>query len=261
MKRREHAVPARSPETPLQSFASLCVTAISVLFVFTFVAQNFFIPSRSMASTILVGDHVLADEVSLAPASSQNHILSRIVPYRELRRGEPVVFYKPVLEADGTEDTLVKRVVGLPGDRIHLRGGVLYVNGVAQHEPYAAMPTAADANPYRDNFPLVPAANVPGVTATWALELPQHIEGDDLVVPADSYFMMGDNRPNSLDSRYWGFVKRENLVGRPLFIYWSIATPEENGEPGLAEQASILLRHLTHFVSDTRWRRTFRVVR
>jgi signal peptidase I len=245
------------PETGLQSFASLCVTAISVLFVYAFIAQNFFIPSASMASTILVGDHDIVDKVSLAPASPWAHIL----PYRPLRRGEPVVFYKPVLESDGSEDTLVKRVVGIPGDRIHLRGGVLYVNGVAQHEPYAAMPTAATYNLYRDDFPLIAPRNVPGVTARWSLELPQHIVGDDLVVPPDSYFMMGDNRTNSLDSRYWGFAKRENLIGRPLFIYWSIDTPEENGNPTLAEQASILLRHITHFATDTRWRRTFQIVR
>ena len=245
------------PESQLQSFASLCVTAISVLFVFTFVLQNFVIPSASMASTILVGDHDIVDRVSLAPASPW----ARIVPYRELRRGEPVVFYKPILEQDGSEDTLVKRVVGVPGDRIHLRGGVLYVNGVAQHEPYAAMPTAANYQPYRDDFPLILPRNVPGVTARWSLELPQHIDGDDLIVPPDSYFMMGDNRTNSLDSRYWGFVQRKNLIGRPLFIYWSIDMPEENGEPTLAEQASVFFRHLTHFASDTRWRRTFRVVR
>ena len=245
------------PETGLQSFASLCVTAISILFVYAFVAQNFLIPSASMASTILVGDHDIVDQVSLAPASPW----ARIMPYRELRRGEPVVFFKPILESDGSEDILVKRVVGVPGDRIHLRGGVLYVNGVAQHEPYAAMPTAATYNLYRDDFPLIPPRNVSGVTARWSLELPQHIDGDDLVIPPDSYFMMGDNRTNSLDSRYWGFVKRENLIGRPLFIYWSIDTPEEDGTPTLAEQASVFLRHLTHFATDTRWRRTVQIVR
>jgi signal peptidase I len=260
MKKPEPAADPQ-PESRLQSFASLCVTAISVLFVFTFVLQNFFIPSASMASTILVGDHDMVDRVSLAPASPQDHILSRIVPYRELQRGEPVVFFKPILESDGSEDTLVKRVVGIPGDRIHLRGGVLYVNGVAQHEPYAAMPTAASYDPYRDDFPLISPTRDANVTATWSIELPKHIDGDDLVVPPDSYFMMGDNRPSSLDSRYWGFVRRENLVGRPLFVYWSIDTPKEDGNPTLAEQASIFLRHLTHFATDTRWRRTFQPVR
>jgi signal peptidase I len=259
MKKPELA--AEQPETRLQSLASLCVTAIGVLFVFTFVCENFVIPSASMASTILVGDHVIVDRASLAAASPQDRILSRIVPYRPLRRGEPVVFYKPILESDGTEDIMVKRVVGIPGDRIHLRGGVLYVNGIAQHEPYAAMPNAPTYNPYRDDFPLVSPARDANVTAAWSLELPKHIDGDDLVVPPDSYFMMGDNRTNSLDSRYWGFVKRENLVGRPLFIYWSIDTPEEDGNPTLAEQAGLFLRHLTHFVSDTRWRRTFQPVR
>ena len=251
----------QQPETTLQSIASLCVTLITALFVLTFVAQNFFIPSASMASTILVGDHDIVDQVSLAPALQQSRLLSHVLPYRPLRRGEPVVFYKPVLEADGSEDTLVKRVVGIPGDRIHLRGGVLYVNGVAQHEPYAAMPTAANANLYRDYFPLIPPGSDPHVTATWALELPKHIVGDDLVVPPDSYFMMGDNRTASLDSRYWGFVRRENLVGRPLFIYWSIDTPDQNTQPPLAEQARIFWRQLTHFATDTRWRRTFQIVR
>ena len=260
MKKPESTT-AEPPETRLQSFASLLVTAVSVLFIFTFVFENFFIPSASMASTILVGDHDIVDRVSLAPASPQGRILSRIVPYRPLRRGEPVVFYKPILESDGSEDILVKRVGGVPGDRIHLRGGVLYVNGVAQHEPYAAMPTAATYNPYRDDFPLISPRPDTGVTASWSLDLPRHIDGDDLVVPPDSYFLMGDNRTNSLDSRYWGFVRRENLVGRPLFIYWSIDTPEEDGNPTLAQQASVFLRHLTHFATDTRWRRTFQPVR
>jgi len=123
------------------------------------------------------------------------------------------------------------------------------------------MPTAATYNPYRDDFPLISPRSIAGVTASWSVELPKHINGDDLVVPPDSYFMMGDNRTNSLDSRYWGFVRRENLVGRPLFIYWSIDTPEEDGNPTLAQQASVFLRHLTHFATDTRWRRTFQPVR
>ena len=201
-----------------------------------------------MASTILVGDHDIVDRASLAPASPQDRILSRIMPYRELRRGEPVVFFKPILESDGTEDTLVKRVVGLPGDASSPRRRALCQRNRATRALPPAMPTAATYNAYRDDFPLIPPGSDPNVTAAWSLELPKHIVGDDLVVPPDSYFMMGDNRPNSLDSRYWGFVKRENLVGRPLFVYWSIATPEENGDPTLADRRDLLppphpLRH------------------
>ena len=244
-------------ESALQSFASLCGTLVTCLFILTFIFQNFAIPSASMASTLLVGDHVLVDRASLAPPAPG----PRLIPYRPLRRNEPVVFYKPILEPDGTNLTLVKRVVGLPGDRIHLRDGILYLNGVAQNEPYAAKPTASNYDAYRDDFPAISPGNVPRVTATWALNLPAHIDGPDLVVPPDSYFVMGDNRTNSLDGRYWGFVPRANLIGRPLFIYWSIATPAENGNPTLGEEASIFLRHLTHFATDTRWSRTFQPVR
>jgi signal peptidase I len=205
-----------------------------------------------MASTLLVGDHVVADRSSIAPPTPW----ARIMPYRELQRGEPIVFFKPVLEPSGERLTLVKRVVGVPGDRIHLRDGILYLNGVAQNEPQAAKPTALNYDPYRDDFPSVSADNVPGVTAAWALDLPSHIEGGDLVVPANSYFVMGDNRTNSLDSRYWGFVDRNNLVGRPLFIYWSFKMPQQNRNPTLAESVSLTLHQFAHFFDETRWNRT-----
>jgi signal peptidase I len=248
---------AQEDESHLQGIGSLCCTVITVLFVFTFIFENFVIPSASMASTILVGDHVVADRASLAPQSPW----ARVMPYRELRRGEPVVFYKPILEADGTEDIMVKRVVGVPGDRIHLRDGILYVNGVAQNEPQVAKPTALNYEAYRDDFPSVSPANVPGVTATWALDLPTHIEGEDLVVPPGKYFMMGDNRTNSLDSRYWGLVDRKNLVGRPLFVYWSFKMPDGNGEPTVGESLALMVHQLTHFFTETRWNRTFHSVK
>lgn len=253
----KNTAPELPAESTLQSIASLCGTLVTCIFILTFIFQNFAIPSRSMASTLLVGDHVLADRASLAPPASG----PRLIAYRPLRRMEPVVFLKPILEPDGSNLTLVKRVIGAPGDRIHLRDGILYVNGIAQNEPYAAKPTASNSNAYRDNFPAIPPDNIPGVTATWALNLPAHIQGPDLVVPPDSYFVMGDNRTNSLDSRYWGFVPRANLIGRPLFIYWSIDTPDQDGNPTLGEEASIFLRHLTHFATDTRWRRTLQPVR
>ena len=138
----------------------------------------------------------------------------------------------------------------------------MYLNGFAQREPQAATPTALNSNPYRDDFPSVAPDNMPGVTATWTLDLPTHIAGEDLVVPPDSYFVMGDNRTNSLDGRYWGFVPRKNLIGRPLFIYWSFKTPEDQiDKTSLADEAAFFAHELTHFLTETRWRRTFQPVR
>ena len=247
------ASPSQPDETTLQSFASICGTFVVGIFILTFVFQNFMIPSASMASTILVGDHVIADRASLAPRTSW----APFVPYRELRRGEPVVFYKPVVEDNGEQLVLVKRVIAVPGDRIHLRGGIVYLNGVAQNEPHAAKPPYPDYDAYRDDFPALPARNVPNVTAEWSLDLPNHIEGDDLVVPPDSYFVMGDNRTKSLDGRYWGFVPRANLIGRPLFVYWSFKTPDGLDTASAAEQARFALHEAIHFFDGTRWRRTF----
>lgn len=250
---------AQKPESDwLESISSTCGTIIVLLFVMTFVFQNFLIPSRSMASTLLVGDHVVVDRESWAPPARWAHIL----PYQPIRRGEPIVFYKPVLEPDGEELIMVKRVVGVPGDRIHLRAGVLYVNGVAQSEPFAARPTALNYEAYRDDFPRDRADDVPWVTATWALDLPSHIQREDLVVPPDNYFAMGDNRTNSVDSRYWGFVPRKNVLGRPLFVYWSIDIPEQNEmKTSLANDAHSWVSEAMQFFQKTRWSRTLHSVK
>ena len=257
MKRKtkeQTPTPAQPHETPLQGFASLCGTFALGLFVMTFVFQNFAIPSASMASTLLIGDHVLVERATLAPPDSLAHFM----PYRELHRGEPVVFYKPVEDANGEHTILVKRVIGIPGDRIHLRHGIVYLNGVAQNEPQAAKPTAANYDPYRDDFPSIPPSTTSGVTAQWTLDLATHIQGEDLVVPPGNYFVMGDNRTNSLDGRYWGLVPRSNLIGRPLFVYWSFETPEDQMyKTSPSEQASFGLHEFVHFFDQTRWRRTF----
>ncbi|HEX3968733.1 MAG TPA: signal peptidase I [Edaphobacter sp.] len=247
----------RTDETPVEGFASLCSVLAVGLFVLTFVFQNFVIPSSSMASTLLVGDHVLVDRVSLAPSESW----VPFVQHREVRRGEVIVFFEPPTEANGEHIFFVKRVIGVPGDRIHLRRGVVYLNGAAQDEPQAAKPTYTNYSPYRDDFPsVVPPENF-GVTAEWSVDLPNHIEGDDLVVPPESYFVMGDNRTNSLDGRYWGFVPRANIVGRPMFVYWSFPKPEnESGKTKLSDEASFTLHEIVHFFDETRWRRTFHVV-
>ncbi len=245
--------PQPPAESTLQSFASACTTLVVGLFVLTFVFQNFVIPSASMASTLLVGDHVVADKASLAPPAKW----APFMPYRELQRGEPVVFYKPV-EENGDHMVLVKRVIGIPGDRIHLRAGVVYLNGVAQNEPHAAKLPYATYDPYRDDYPAVPGDHVPGVTAEWALDLPNHIQGEDLVVPPDHYFVMGDNRTNSLDGRYWGLVPRANLIGRPLFVYWSFPIPEDQVDEATgAVKTSFMVHEFIHFLDETRWRRTF----
>lgn len=250
--RKPEPLPAKR-ETRFEAIASFAGLLTVWLFVLTFSFQNFVIPSASMASTLLVGDHVLVDRASLAPAS----LWAPVIPYRDLQRGEPVVFFRPAPNAAGDHDILVKRVIGIPGDRIHLRHGILYRNGIAQAEPYAAKPNAAAYRPYNDDFPAVPPDEASGVTAAWSVELPSHIEGEDLVVPPGNYFVMGDNRSNSNDGRYWGLVPRANLIGRPLFVYWSFKTPEDDiDKTSLPERVSSTLHTALHFFDETRWNRT-----
>jgi signal peptidase I len=156
----------------------------------------------------------------------------------------------------------VKRVIGIPGDHIHLRNGVVYLNGVAQNEPQAAKPSDLNYSPYRDDFPSVPASEGGDVTAEWSVALPSYIQGEDLVVPPGHYFAMGDNRPNSLDSRYWGFVPRANIIGRPLFVYWSFVTPEDQeNKTALSDRVAWFLHEAIHFFGQTRWSRTLHRVK
>jgi signal peptidase I len=240
-------------ETPLEAFASICSVLVIGLFALTFIFQNFEIPSSSMEKTLLVGDHVMVDRTTLAPAASW----APFVYYRNPRRGDIIVFFKP-----GEPNLyLVKRVIGIPGDRIHLRNGIVYLNGKAQDEPQAAKPNFGDYFPYRDDFPAVPPSQSGDVTPTWALELPSHIQGPDLVVPPGNYFAMGDNRTVSLDGRYWGFVPRADIVGRPLFVYWSFVESDGQYErQGLGDRLQFYTHVILHFFDQTRWRRTFRRV-
>jgi signal peptidase I len=267
-------------ETPLEGLASLCTIVAVYLFVIAFVFQNFDIPSPSMENTLLVGDHLMVDRTTLSPATKW----APFVHYRPVQRGDVIVFYKPHPE---TPDLiLVKRAIGIPGDRIHLRQGVVYVNGVAQTEPYAIQPAAGDLISYRDDFPsdlvglrrngsdnlaalgqcqdkaCVAQATIDNREMDWADELPQHIQGDDLVVPPGYVFAMGDNRANSLDSRFWGFVPQGNILGRPLFVYWSFKTPDDQEDKtSVGDKIAFMVHEATHFLNGTRWARTFHVVR
>lgn len=258
----EVSVETRVEETPYEALASICSVLVVGLFILTFLGQNFVIPSGSMENTLLVGDHLVVDRITLAPPTKW----MPLVHYREPQRGDVVVFLKPVPDdVDGvpTYQFLVKRLVGVPGDHIHLRNGIVILNGVAQDQPHAQPTTADNHTDFLDEFPSVPPYPQPGATPeSWAVDFPGHIENGDLVVPPGKYFMMGDNRHNSLDSRYWGFVPRENIVGRPLFNYWSFKTPEDQYEQTGAGNTLAWMSHVAlHFFSDTRWTRTLHRIR
>lgn len=253
---------AHVEETPFEALAGICHVLVIGLFILTFLAQNFVIPSGSMENTLLVGDHLLVDRITLAPPAKW----MPLVRYREPKRGDVVVFLKPVpdLDANGQPQYLflVKRLVAIPGDHIHLRDGVPIINGVAQNEPHAQPTTPDNYREYLDDFPTVPMTPDMGATEAWSVAMPGLIQGADLVVPPGMYFMMGDNRHNSLDSRYWGFVPRANIVGRPMFNYWSFQTPESEYErTGLASNVAWLAHVALHFFTGTRWDRTLHVIR
>src|SRR5580698_4854521 len=195
MAKKENPQPEKPRETTVEFLASLAAVLVTGLFIITFILQAFEIPSSSMENTLLIGDHVFVNRVQFAPAANW---VGPVLPYRQIRRGDIVVFLSPA------EPGLyvVKRIMGTPGDRIHLRNGVVYRNGEKLDEPYVIHQTGENSyNPYRDNFPAVPPSEFNNVTPDWELALPQHIEGDELVVPPNSYFGMGDNRDVSLDSR------------------------------------------------------------
>jgi len=245
--------PERPKETFPESIAGIASVLVVGLFILTFIVQHFEIPSRSMEQTLLVGDHVFVDR--LTPTGKGP--LSWLFPYRNLRRNDTAVFMTPNPADKGLY--LVKRIVGVAGDRIHLRDGVLYVNGVAQNEPYAHHTNYPEA--YRDNFP-AQLGSAYGLAEGWLPVLKASIHDGDVVVPPGHYFAMGDNRDNSLDSRYWGFVPQENVIGRPLFIFWSFDVPEENSvQPKpIADRVSSFLHTTVHFFSLTRWNRVFHLV-
>lgn len=267
-------------ETTLEALAAMCTILVVYLFVIGFMFQNFDIPSGSMEKTLLVGDHLIVDRITLAPPTRW----APFVRYRPVQRGDIIVFMKPHTEVP--DMILVKRAIGIPGDRIHLSKGVVYVNGVAQTEPYALQPNASDLISYRDDFPgdiagLRQWANsniaargvcqdkacaeetaIDDRTLVWTDELAGLVKDGDLVVPAGKVFAMGDNRTDSLDSRFWGFVPEGNILGRPLFVYWSFKTPDSQAnKTTLGDQVRYMAHETMHFLSGTRWDRTFRVVR
>lgn len=243
----QHSSPHHG-ETLIQSLLSIIVI---VLFVITFIVQAFQIPSESMEKTLLIGDYLLVDKVHFG----EGGILKWLMPYSDLKRGDIVVFHYPV----DPSQHFVKRVIGLPGDHILMRDKTVFVNDEALPERYA-IHVPGDHNLYRDNFPS--EVDLTGqVDAGWRKDMENRLQYGELVVPPNEYFVMGDNRDHSLDSRYWGFVPRANIVGRPLLIYLSLRERQNGsgeGDNGKLVNSGRLLTHLWQFA---RWDRMFHLVR
>jgi len=218
------------------------VTLLMFLFVTTTMVQAYVVPTGSMEGNILVGDHMLVDKVGFENGGS--NWSSYVLPHREVKRGDIVAFRSP----DNVGMTLVKRVIGVPGDRIRLENKQVIRNGQKLDEPYARH-TSPGIDDYRDNFPTAPEFYT---TAGGREMFARNVQDGEVIVPPDMLFMMGDNRDNSLDSRYWGFAPSNYVVGKPLVIYWSFDAPT-------SDYVKWNFRHVEdvalHFFSKTRWER------
>ncbi len=253
MAEQEH-----KPSTFREYFESILVTVILALFATGFVVQAFEIPSRSMEPNLLIGDHLLVNKFIYG---GRGGVFEKFLPYREVRRGDIIVFKAP---HEPTHPHFVKRAIGLPGDRLKIVAGKVFINGKLLPEPYARHSNPG-LDPFGDNFP--PPAGTPGyftgnITEAWTRTMVNYTYGDELVIPPGKYFAMGDNRDSSLDSRYWGFVDRENIMGRPILIYWSFKANESDySQRSLGRRLVNLVKIIFEFPSRTRWNRMFHLVR
>jgi signal peptidase I len=230
----------RKASVTREYYEAILVAVIFALFVRTFVVQAFQVPTGSMEKTVLIGDHLLVNKFIYAPHG--DNALERLLPYRAPRRGDVFVFKFP----ENPERDFIKRVIGLPGDRVEAREKAVRVNGVlfpATHtfhlDPrvFPADPSEPEGARKRDTF------------------------GPVEVSPAH-YWAMGDNRDNSYDSRYWGPVPQGNVKGRALLVYWSYEADPDSAEwHGYADKVGRLLGVAFHFFTRTRWDRTLRLVR
>ena len=247
----------------LDSVQSLLTIIVIAVFILTFIAQPFRIPSASMEPTLLIGDFLLVNKQVFAPAG---HIWKWLLPYEEVEQKDVIVFRYPV----DSSIHLVKRVVAVPGDHLHLEHGLVFIDGEQLHEPYAIYrPTHPDA--YRDNFPSQRESDA-GIQPQWWTEMNQYVHGGELSIPPRRYFAMGDNRNDSEDSRYWGFVPRDNIVGQPLLIYFSLRDAADDRaalsqSPGASPQLSRVpaRKGLIAFLMGglegiARWDRSFSIV-
>ena len=233
---------------PIRNFIhEWSLNILILLFGTTTLVQAFIVPTPSMDTTVMVGDHLLVDKLSYAPPGSFARYL---LPYTDPKRGDIIVFRYPM----DISQNYVKRVMGVPGDRIKVVDKVVYLNGKPLTEPYAQH-VFPNLEPYRDNFPSEPRGPVYDRARQM---LAEHVVNGELVIPPESYFAMGDNRDNSLDSRYWGFVPRENIIGKPLLIFWSYDAPTADLVGYTSDHFIDLAKN---FFVKTRWDRTLKLVR
>jgi signal peptidase I len=212
-----------------QWFKSIGST-VAVVWVFTQgVAQATVVPTESMSPTILVGDHFFLDKVAF-PANYPES-LQRYLPIRAIDRGNIVALWSP--ENPGVR--LVKRVIGLPGETLEIRQRTVYINGQKIDEPYVIYTDPREID-RRDNF-------------------------GPVTVPPDQFFLMGDNRDNSNDSRFWGFAPRESFIGKPLFVYWSFEQAPYSQELTLGEWLEHSASVAANFFTKTRWLRAGTILR
>lgn len=246
--------PGRRSATIPEYVESILFAILIALFATTFVVQAFKIPSQSMEPTLLVGDHLLVNKFIFGGNGAW---YEKLLPYRAIRRGDVIVFKFPFDD----HPHYVKRVIGIPGDRIRIVDERVYVNDQPLTEPYVIHdPSAMD--PLDENFPPT-GLDFSGTSLRpeWAAVIRNYLRDGELVVPRDRYFVMGDNRDRSWDSRYWGFVDRGAIMGRPVVIYWSVdATSQDYDDPGLTGTLHGMLDALLHLPSSTRWRRFLREV-
>jgi signal peptidase I len=232
----------------------LLVTMLLALFGTTFVVQAFKIPSGSMEPTLLIGDHVFVNKFIFEGTGAW---YEKFLPYRDIRRGDIIVFKFPFDD----HPHYVKRVIGLPGDRLRIVNGDVYINGEFLREPYVVR-NPASQDPYADNFPPTDRRVLQFVARReWADQLFDYVHNGELIVPPNHYFAMGDNRDLSADSRYWGFVDRDSIMGKPMVIYWSVrATSSDYRSRGVSSVLSGMGQTLLHLRAQTRWNRMFREV-
>ena len=240
----------RTGSEAIITLQSLATTIVIAVFVITFVVQAFQIPSESMEKTLLIGDYLLVDKAHFAVPGRFQWLL----PYRRIQHQDIVVFRYPV----NPQQHFVKRVIGVPGDRIRLVNKHVYVNGVKQPDEYASY-NWGQHDKFRDDFPNG-GLFADRVASKWFIQAQKLVDDAQLIIPEDHYFVLGDNRDDSYDSRYWGLVPAENIVGRPLFIYWSMeqSPPSAAADSGSGKLSTLAYSAVQSF-KGLRWNRMFRV--